>query len=104
MRELQSPARFEDNEEEQSQAGMSWRSRFDPRSTACRGGRARSSVMHVLAMPDAIEYRGVPRTSDEWAALTKLANGQNDLTRDELRCLFMLALAERQLSRACLSH
>ena len=48
-------------------------------------------------------YRGTPRTSEEWAALAKIASGQLDLSRDELRRLFMLGLVDRQLGRICLS-
>jgi hypothetical protein len=48
-------------------------------------------------------YRGVPRTSEEWAALAKVASGKLDLSREELRRLFMLGLVDRQLGRICLS-
>jgi hypothetical protein len=54
-------------------------------------------------MSRAIEYRGVPRTSAEWAALAKIAQGESDLSKEELRRLFMLGLVERQLGRICLT-
>ena len=57
----------------------------------------------MLHMPHDFSYRGTPRTSDEWAALAKVASGQLDLSRDELRRLFMLGLVDRQLGRICLS-
>ena len=50
-----------------------------------------------------ITFRGTPRTSAEWAALAKVASGDQSLTREELRCLFMLGLVERQRDRICLS-
>jgi len=50
-----------------------------------------------------IIYRGIPRTSDEWDALAKVASGHHAVPKDELRCLFMLGLVERQLGRICLS-
>ena len=49
-------------------------------------------------------YRGIPRTSDEWLALAKVASGDTDLAREELRRLFMLGLVERQLGRVCLTE
>ena len=55
-------------------------------------------------MAQPIDYRGYPRTSEEWAALAKIAGGHSKLTKDELRRLFMLGLVERQLDRVCLSH
>ena len=61
------------------------------------------SVVQILSMPDALEYHGVPRTAEEWAALAKIASGHNELSKDELRCLFMLGLVERQLGRITLS-
>jgi len=48
-------------------------------------------------------YRGLPRTSEEWAALAKIASGELNLTKDELRHLFMLGLVDRQLGRIRLS-
>jgi hypothetical protein len=54
-------------------------------------------------MPDACSFRGAPRSSEEWAALAKIASGQLNLTKDELRRLFMLGLVDRQLGRICLS-
>jgi len=57
----------------------------------------------MLHMPHDFSYHGTPRTSDEWAALAKVASGQLDLSRDELRRLFMLGLVDRQLGRICLS-
>ena len=51
-----------------------------------------------------IAYRGVPRTPAEWSALAKVASGDQKLTRDELRSLFMLGLVDRQLGRICLSE
>jgi hypothetical protein len=53
-------------------------------------------------MPNDLAYHGLPRTSEEWAALAKAASGL-DLTREELRRLFMLGLVDRQLGRVCLS-
>lgn len=55
-------------------------------------------------MTDAFAYRGLPRTSDEWAALARIASGQFNITREQLRELFMLGLVERQLGRICLSR
>lgn len=52
---------------------------------------------------DDFSYRGLPRTSEEWAALAKVASGQPDLSREELRRLFLLGLVDRQLGRICLS-
>jgi hypothetical protein len=54
-------------------------------------------------MSDAISFRGIPRTSEEWAALAKVASGYPNLTKEELRRLFMLGLVDRQLGRICLS-
>ena len=54
-------------------------------------------------MSATFSYRGTPRSSDEWAALAKVASGQLDLSREELRRLFMLGLVDRQLGRICLS-
>lgn len=54
-------------------------------------------------MSDPISFRGIPRTSGEWAALAKIASGHRDLTKEELRGLFMLGLVDRQLGRICLS-
>ena len=51
-----------------------------------------------------IIYRGIPRTSDEWDALAKVASGHAAVSKDELRSLFMLGLVERQLGRICLSE
>ena len=51
----------------------------------------------------AIYYRGTPRTPEEWAALAKVASGQTDVSKEDLRRLFMLGLVDRQLSRVCLS-
>jgi len=51
-----------------------------------------------------IIYRGIPRTSDEWAALAKVAGGHDAISKGELRTLFMLGLVERQLGRICLSR
>ena len=48
-------------------------------------------------------YRGVPRTPEEWTALARIASGQDDVSREELRGLFMLGLVDRQLGRVCLS-
>ena len=48
-------------------------------------------------------YHSVPRTAEEWAALAKVASGQPNLTREELRRLFMLGLVDRQLGRVCLN-
>ena len=50
-----------------------------------------------------ITFRGTPRTSEEWAALAKVASGDQSLTREELRRLFMLGLVDRHLDRICLS-
>jgi hypothetical protein len=50
-----------------------------------------------------ITFRGAPRTSEEWAALAKVASGDQSLTREELRRLFMLGLVDRHLDRICLS-
>jgi hypothetical protein len=49
-------------------------------------------------------YRGKPRTSGEWAALARIAGGRTDISREELRCLFMLGLVDRQWGRVCLSE
>ena len=54
-------------------------------------------------MPEII-YRGIPRTSDEWSALAKIASGHGRVSKEELRALFMLGLVERQLGRICLSE
>ena len=54
-------------------------------------------------MTDRFSYRAAPRTSEDWAALAKVASGQASLTRGELRRLFMLGLVDRQLGRVCLS-
>ena len=48
-------------------------------------------------------YRGVPRTSEEWSALARIASGRTDVNKEELRQLFMLGLVDRQLGRVCLS-
>ena len=48
-------------------------------------------------------YRGKPRTSEEWAALARIASGRSDVPRQILRELFMLGLVDRQLGRLCLS-
>ena len=50
------------------------------------------------------QYHGKPRTSQEWAALARVASGQTDITREELRCLFMLGLVDRRWGRICLSE
>lgn len=50
-----------------------------------------------------IVFRGRPRTSQEWAALAKVAGGQSELSKDELRALFMLGLVDRALGRIILS-
>ena len=50
------------------------------------------------------EFRGEPRTSEDWAALAKMASGHAALTRDELRRLFMLGLVERRLGYVCLTQ
>lgn len=54
-------------------------------------------------MSPTFSYRGTPRSSDEWAALAKVVSGQPNLSREELRRLFMLGLVDRQLGRICLS-
>ena len=54
-------------------------------------------------MPHEFSYHGTPRTAEEWAALAKVASGESNLTREELRRLFMLGLVDRQLGRICLS-
>lgn len=64
--------------------------------TAARGGAFTPRMPHAI-------YQGVPRTSEEWAALAKVASGQLTLTREELRGLFMLGLVDRQLGRVCLN-
>ena len=48
-------------------------------------------------MADPIPFSGIPRTPTEWAALQKLAAGDSNLSKEELRRLFMLGLVERQL-------
>lgn len=48
-------------------------------------------------------YRGNPRTSQEWAALARIANGDVDIGRETLRELFVLGLVERVLGRIRLS-
>lgn len=50
-----------------------------------------------------ITYHGLPRSSEDWAALAKIASGHAALSKEELRRLFMLGLVERQLGRICLS-
>jgi hypothetical protein len=52
---------------------------------------------------DPVTFRGTPRTSEEWAALAKVASGEQNLTKDELRRLFMLGLVDRHLERITLS-
>jgi hypothetical protein len=54
-------------------------------------------------MPDPVLYCGFPRSPTEWAALQKLASGDTQLSRNELRRMFMLGLVERQLGRLCLT-
>ena len=54
-------------------------------------------------MRDPITFRGTPRTSEDWAALAKVARGDQSLTKAELRRLFMLGLVDRQFDRICLS-
>lgn len=54
-------------------------------------------------MHDPITFRGTPRTAEEWAALAKVASGAQNLTKDELRRLFMLGLVDRHLERITLS-
>ena len=53
---------------------------------------------------DSMFYRGKPRTSEEWAALARIASGYSDVPRQILRELFMLGLVDRQLGRLCLSE
>ena len=48
-------------------------------------------------------YRGLPRTPEEWTALAQIASGHDDVSKEELRGLFMLGLVDRQLGRVCLS-
>ena len=55
-------------------------------------------------MTEGTEFRGEPRTSEDWAALAKIASGHTALTRDELRRLFMLGLVERRLGYICLTQ
>ena len=57
----------------------------------------------MLHMAPDFSYHGTPRTSEDWAALAKVASGEVNLTREELRRLFMLGLVDRQLGRICLS-
>jgi hypothetical protein len=63
-----------------------------------------SQVITPSHMSRPFEYCGCPRTSEEWAALAKIAAGQADLSKNELRCLFMLGLVERQLGSVRLTH
>lgn len=51
-----------------------------------------------------IPYRGSPRTSEEWAALARIASGDSGIPKDTLRELFVLGLVERVLGRVCLSE
>ena len=63
--------------------------------------------MHYANLPgmtEVHEFRGDPRTSDDWAALAKMASGHTALTREELRRLFMLGLVERRLGYVCLTQ
>jgi hypothetical protein len=54
-------------------------------------------------MADPVPYSGIPRSAAEWSALKRLASGDPDLSRNDLRRLFMLGLVERQLGRLCLT-
>ena len=65
--------------------------------------RARTAPRIDAHMRDPITFRGTPRTSEEWAALAKVARGDQSLTREELRRLFMLGLVDRQVDRIRLS-
>lgn len=49
-------------------------------------------------------FRGIPRTSEEWTALARVASEQPGVSRDALRNLFMLGLVERHVGRVCLSE
>ena len=57
----------------------------------------------MLPMSNPVSYCGAPRTPEDWAALAKVASGESNLTREELRRLFMLGLVDRRLGRVCLS-
>jgi hypothetical protein len=60
--------------------------------------------LQLLSQPtEGTEFRGAPRTSEDWAALAKMASGHAALSRDELRRLFMLGLVERRLGLVCLT-
>lgn len=59
---------------------------------------------HLFKVMSAIIYLGIPRSSDEWSALAKIASGQAGISKEELRGLFMCGLVERQLGRVCLSE
>ena len=65
--------------------------------------RQRRNGSLVSDMPY-ITYRGIPRTSEEWLALARVASGHAGVSKDDLRRLFMLGLVERQLGRVCLTE
>jgi hypothetical protein len=54
-------------------------------------------------MAETVPYSGIPRTVMEWAALKKLASGDTNVSKEDLRRLFMLGLVERQLGHVCLT-
>ena len=54
-------------------------------------------------MADPVAYSGVPRTALEWAALKKVSHGASELSKAELRRLFILGLVERQFGEISLT-
>jgi hypothetical protein len=54
-------------------------------------------------MADAVFYSGIPRTATEWAALKTISSGDANVSKHDLRRLFMLGLVERQLGHVCLT-
>ena len=54
-------------------------------------------------MSESVPYYGMPRTAAEWSALTRIAEGNSNVSKGQLRRLFLLGLVERQLGRLCLT-
>ena len=54
-------------------------------------------------MSEPIVYCGIPRTAGEWSALLRIAEGNSNVSKGELRRLFLLGLVERQLGRLCVT-
>lgn len=46
----------------------------------------------------------IPRAAEEWAALAKVASGRRDISREQMRSLFMLGLVERRAGIVCLTQ